>query len=114
MAALTSHDYKAQRRGSRDTRRLRDFGYGAACGAALASVAFIFLGARPHTPAVPLHPVAQYPAGADASGESGAGKSSETLTFPYRLPKIEVVIPEQEKHVKRDLSVGHRAPDAAR
>jgi hypothetical protein len=114
MAALTSQDYKAQRRGSRDTRRLRDFGYGAACGVVLASIAFIFLGARPHSPAAPLRPDAQHPPGVDASGEPGAGKSSEPFTFPDKLPKIEVVIPEQEKHVKRDLPVGRRAQGAAR
>jgi hypothetical protein len=114
MPALTSQDYKAQRRGSRDTQRLRDFGYGVACGALLASLAFIALGARSHAPAVQLRSDPQHRPGVDASGEPGSGKSAETFTFAEKLRTMKVVIPEQETPDKGALPVGRRAPDAAR
>jgi hypothetical protein len=95
MAALTSQDYKAHRRGARDTRRLRDFGYGTACGAVLASIAFICLGTRGHAPKVqaqvPPHDVQRVP-GVDASGAPGAAGSGTIYTFPGRLSGSETAV----------------------
>ena len=73
----------------------------------VASVAFLYFGARQHrqaeladTPCPDPHHITR----ADAdSGEPGAAKPAEKYDFYQMLPNFEVVVPEKEKDVKRDL-----------
>jgi hypothetical protein len=96
MAALTSHDYKAQRRTSRHSQRLRDFGYGAACGALLTGIACAWLGSHPHPASAQLNAEAQH-AARSASGTPSAPPAG-IYTFPQRLPghELDVVVPAKD------------------
>ncbi len=103
MAAL-SHDYKAQRRACADRTRLRDFGYGAACGALVSALVFAWLGSRAHPNPVPPAPAAQRPQPVARSEPDGA---AGTLNFPEILAKTTVPV------FPTDGSARHTAPPAA-
>ena len=107
MAKLTSRDYKSTQRRSPDFRRLREFGYGVLAGIVLASAAFVYLGGTPRrtrdTADAP-RPDPYRAAPADAgSGGVGPGRTAEKYDFYQMLPNFEVVVPEKDKDVKRDL-----------
>jgi cell division protein FtsN len=107
MAKLTSRDYKSSQRSSLDVSRYKEFGWGVATGACIASVAFLYFNARAHRLAeqadVP-HPDPHHVArSAPDSSEPGAAKPAEKYDFYQMLPNFEVVVPEKEKDVKRDL-----------
>ncbi len=107
MPKLTSRDYKRHQRSALDLGRYREFAWGAAVGAFIASVAFLYFNARAHKLAEladgprpdPHHVARSTP---DAS-EPGAAKPAEKYDFYQMLPNFEVVVPEKEKDVKRDL-----------
>jgi SPOR domain len=107
MAKLTSRDYKKNQRSTLDMGRYRQFLWGAAVGACIASVAFLYVSARQHKAAEladtphpdPHHPVRAAP----DSDEPGATAGSQKFDFYHMLPNFEVVVPEKEKDVKRDL-----------
>jgi cell division protein FtsN len=107
MAKLTSRDYKRTRRRPLDLSRWREFGFGLLAGAALASVAFVYAGGRAHRAselADAPHPDPHRARDADGDpGEPPAGKGSEKYDFYQMLPNFEVVVPEKEKDVKRDV-----------
>jgi len=108
MAKLTTRDYKKTARRPLDLRSLREFGYGLLAGAVLASVAFVYAGGRAHKapePADAPHPDPHRAAPADAAA-AGAGKTAEKYDFYQMLPNFEVVVPEKDKDVKRDLPAG--------
>ena len=105
-AKLTARDYKSTQHRPLDLRRWREFGYGALVGAVLASLAFVYAGAHAHRSSEaspdaprpdPHHPVRPDPEGA------GATKPSQKYDFYEMLPNFEVVVPEKDKDVKRDL-----------
>jgi cell division protein FtsN len=105
MAKLTSRDYKSNQSRPMDLRRYREFAWGAAAGVVLASVAFLYVGAKlhkapdpPDAPRPDSHRAAR--AGADASVPA---EPAEPLTFYKKLPSEVVVLPEKEKDVKRDV-----------
>jgi cell division protein FtsN len=104
MARLTSRDYKSSQHRPFELRRLREFGYGALLGALLTAIAFTWLGNRhkvaesPDAPRPDPHRMARV----DAEG-GGATKPSEKYDFYQMLPNFEVVVPEKDKDVKRDL-----------
>lgn len=107
-ARLTARDYKSIERRPLDLQRWREFGYGALVGAVLASLAFVYAGTHAHrsTDAAPdaprpdpHHPVRPDPDGTGA----GPGKPSQKYDFYEMLPNFEVVVPEKDKDVKRDL-----------
>jgi cell division protein FtsN len=102
---LTSRDYKSSQRRRVDLRRWREFGYGLLAGLVLAAAAFVYFGARAHrggTEAADApRPEPRHAAPADA--ETGAGKSSEKYDFYEMLPNFEVVVPEKDKEVRRDV-----------
>jgi cell division protein FtsN len=104
-AKLTARDYKSTQRRVLDLRRLREFAWGAVAGAVLASLAFAWLGARVHrtvqAPDAP-RPDPHHAASADAGGVAAA-KPAEKYDFYQMLPKFEVVVPEKDKDVRRDL-----------
>jgi cell division protein FtsN len=106
MARVTHRDYKTNHRRAVDFGRLREFGFGALAGVVFASAVFVYVGGR-HQPVhdtadVPhLDPHRQAPADSDAS--AGTAQASEKYDFYQMLPNFEVVVPEKEKDVKRDL-----------
>jgi len=104
---LTARDYKGSARGGLQVRGLREFAYGAVSGAVLAGLCFAYVNARLHkgpdaadTPRPDPHRAAR--ADNDLSGP-GAGKPAEKYDFYEMLPNFEVVVPEKDKDVKRDL-----------
>jgi len=110
MARLTSRDYKRTTRRPLDFSRWREFGYGLLAGAVLATVAFVYAGGRAHKAAdaaeVP-HPDPHRTREADNDpGGASQAKPSEKYDFYQMLPNFEVVVPEKDKDVKRDLPAG--------
>jgi len=110
MARLTTRDYKRTTRRPLDFSRWREFGYGLLAGAVLATVAFVYAGGRAHKAAdaadVP-HPDPHRGREADNDpGGAGQAKPSEKYDFYQMLPNFEVVVPEKDKDVKRDLPAG--------
>jgi cell division protein FtsN len=107
MARLTSRDYKRTTRRPLDLGRWREFGYGLLAGGALAGVVFVYLGGV-HKPPEALadapRPEPHRSAVADADPAGAAGpKTAEKYDFYQMLPNFEVVVPEKDKEVKRDL-----------
>jgi cell division protein FtsN len=106
MARVTHRDYKTNHRRALDFGRLREFGFGALAGVVFASVVFVYVGGR-HQPAhdtadVP-HPDPHRQAPSDPEAGGGTAQTSEKYDFYQMLPNFEVVVPEKEKDVKRDL-----------
>jgi SPOR domain len=102
-AKLTARDFKSSRR-PLDVQRLREFGYGVLAGVVLASVAFTYVGSKGHrsdssdAPRPDPHRLAP----GDAAGVA-PGRPAERYDFYEMLPNFEVVVPEKDKDVKRDL-----------
>ena len=105
MAKLTARDYKSSQHRPLQLRRLREFGYGALAGALLTAMAFTWLGNRHKAADAPdaPRPDPHRSARADVETAAGAGKPSEKYDFYQMLPNFEVVVPEKDKDVKRDL-----------
>jgi cell division protein FtsN len=106
MARLTHRDYKTNHRRATDLGRLREFGIGALAGVVLASAVFVYVGDRHHashdaSADVP-HPDPHRKA-PDPDNGAGTAQASEKYDFYQMLPNFEVVVPEKEKDVKRDL-----------
>jgi cell division protein FtsN len=112
MPKLTSRDYKSSQRSSLDMSRYKEFGWGVLVGACIASVAFLYFNARAHRLAEQAdapHPDPHHSArGAPDTSDPGAAKPSEKYDFYQMLPNFEVVVPEKEKDVKRDLPAASR------
>lgn len=110
MARLTTRDYKRTTRRPLDFSRWREFGYGLLAGATLASVAFVYAGGKAHrTAEVADAPRPDPHRGREADndpGSAGPGKPAEKYDFYRMLPNFEVVVPEKDKDVKRDLRAG--------
>jgi cell division protein FtsN len=102
-AKLTARDFKSSQRRPLDVRRLREFGYGALAGAVLASVAFTYLGNKAHRSDAPDAPRPDPHRLAPGDAGVAAAKPSEKYDFYEMLPNFEVVVPEKDKDVKRDL-----------
>lgn len=109
MARLTTRDYKRATRRPLDFSRWREFGFGLLAGAALATVAFVYAGGRAHraaetadAPRPDPHPARE----ADSDPTGTARGSAEKYDFYQMLPNFEVVVPEKDKDVKRDLPAG--------
>ena len=107
MAKLTTRDYKRTARRPLDFSRWREFGFGLLAGAALTSVAFVYAGGRSHRAAELAdapHPDPHRARDADgAPGEASPAKGSQKYDFYQMLPNFEVVVPEKDKEVKRDV-----------
>ncbi len=106
-AKLTARDYKGSQHRGLKVRGLREFSYGALTGLLVAGVAFAYVNGRLHHAADGAdtpHPDPHRSARADAElGAAGAGKAPEKYDFYEMLPNFEVVVPEKDKDVKRDL-----------
>jgi cell division protein FtsN len=106
---LSARDYKSSQRRSLDVRRYREFGSGALAGVVLASVAFVYLGGKMHRGAEAADAPRPEPRrAAPADTEATAGKPAEKYDFYEMLPNFEVVVPEKDKDVKRDLPAAAR------
>lgn len=106
MARQTHRDYKTSHRRPMDLGRLREFGFGTLAGVILATVAFLYVGGkRPaaHESADVPHPDPHRQAPAEAETSAGTAQTAEKYDFYQMLPNFEVVVPEKEKDVKRDL-----------
>ena len=102
----THRDYKTSKRRAVDFGRLREFGFGALAGVVLASVVFIYVGGKrsaAHEAAEVPHPDPHRQAPADGEANAGTTQTAEKYDFYQMLPNFEVVVPEKEKDVKRDL-----------
>jgi len=112
MAKLSARDYKSSQHRPFELRRFREFGYGLLGGALLTAMAFTWLGARhksvdaPDAPRPDPHRTATR---ADAEAAGGSGKPAEKYDFYQMLPNFEVVVPEKDKDVKRDLPAADSA-----
>ena len=109
MSRLT-RDYKKPQRRSMDLLRLREFAIGVVVGAVFAGGAFVYLSkdtAEAQADAPHPEPHRQPAAEKDADGGgTAAAESGDSYDFYEMLPKFEVVVPEKEKDVKRDLPAG--------
>jgi SPOR domain len=108
---LTARDYKSTQRRPLELRRWREFGYGVLTGVVLASTAFVYVGGS-HARRLPESADAPRPdphrLAPDFDGGGAAGKPSEKYDFYEMLPNFEVVVPEKDKDVKRDLPAAAR------
>jgi cell division protein FtsN len=106
---LSARDYKSTHHRPLDLRRWREFGYGMLTGAVLAGLAFAYLNSLGHAHAAPPdapRPDPHHAAPAAPEGTADSPKSSEKYDFYQMLPNFEVVVPEKDKDVKRDLPTG--------
>ena len=99
---LTARDYKSSQRRPLELRRAREFGYGLLAGVVLTSVAFVYVGGRLHKTAEAADAPRPDPHHA-ARADSDPTAKSEKYDFYEMLPNFEVVVPEKDKDVKRDL-----------
>jgi len=101
----TARDYKTMRGGT-DPGRYRQFVYGLASGLAVALLVFVVMNQRAlqgrDEPARPRPEPRIAPEPAD-SAASGGEATAEQYDFYEMLPKFEVVVPEKDRDVKRDV-----------
>ena len=109
-AKLTARDYKSSQHRPLELRRLREFGYGALAGALLMALAFTWVGNHHKLPDAPdaPRPDPHRVVRAEAEAASASGKPAEKYDFYQMLPNFEVVVPEKDKDVKRDLPAAAR------
>jgi cell division protein FtsN len=101
---LTTRDYKRTARRSWDVSRLREFGGGLLVGLVLASAVFIYKSDAkkaplPETP----RPEPQRAAKSEVTEAAANAEAGERYDFYEMLPNFEVVVPEKDREVKRDL-----------
>jgi cell division protein FtsN len=111
-ARLTTRDFKrASRRAPLDVKRFRDVGIGLAVGVILTAGVFLY-NTDAHQPTEPdsPRPEPQQRAASPTDSDSAAASSEggERYDFYEMLPNFEVVVPEKDRDVKRDI------PGAAR
>lgn len=105
---LSARDYKdGGRRGGGAQLDVKQFGYGLACGLAVALGVFLF-DHRAHPQPAEATPKPQAAKTATDDADEAAGRDAEDPGKQYdfydMLPKFEVVIPEKERDVRRDDS----------
>jgi len=104
----SARDYKKAQRRSLELWRMREFGMGALVGIVLAGSATVYVmngrqhdaTARERADAPQPDPHRKAPSDPDASTTASSG---EKYDFYEMLPNFEVVVPEKDKDVKRDL-----------
>jgi cell division septation protein DedD len=104
VARLSARDYKSAQHRPLGLRGVREFGWGVLAGAVLAAMAFSWLGNRHKPSDAPEAPRPDPHRGVRAAdAEGGTRKTSQRYDFYQMLPNFEVVVPEKDKDVKRDL-----------
>ena len=112
-ARLTTRDFKrASRRAPLDVKRFRDLGIGLAAGVILTAGVFIYKSdahkaVEPDSPRPEPQQRASSPS-SDSDAGSASSEGGERYDFYEMLPNFEVVVPEKDRDVKRDI------PGAAR
>ena len=101
---LTTRDYKRPARRSWDVGRLREFGGGLLVGLVLATGVFIYKSDAkkaplPETP----RPEPQRASKSEAAEATANAEAGGRYDFYEMLPNFEVVVPEKDREVKRDL-----------
>ncbi len=105
----SARDYKKRDRRSLELWRMREFGMGAVLGIILAGASSVYImNTRQHEAAVAREkteaprpdPHRKAPADPEAAATTATG---EKYDFYEMLPNFEVVVPEKDKDVKRDL-----------
>jgi len=104
---FTARDYKrASRRSPLDLSRFRDLGIGLAVGVFLTSVVFIYKSDAQKSIEVDEprpEPQSRTATPADAEGNAANAESGDRYDFYDMLPNFEVVVPEKDREVKRDV-----------
>ena len=102
---LTARDYKKTTRRSLDFSRFREFGAGLLVGVVACSALFIYMADAKKASASPEEPrpEARRPAGAAEAEVAASAESSDSYDFYEMLPNFEVVVPEKDREVKRNL-----------
>ena len=103
MARLSARDYKKPQRASFDTTRWRDFAAGLLVGAVCMAALFAAGHRTQHAVADTPQPESHRRAPADPVAADSVGHGSERYDFYQMLPHFEVVVPEKERDVKRDV-----------
>jgi cell division protein FtsN len=107
MSRATARDYKRRDRRSLEMWRMREFGMGAVVGIVLAGAASVYLmSTRQH--AAVAHEKSESPRPdphrkAPSDPDAATAVTGEKYDFYEMLPNFEVVVPEKDKEVKRDL-----------
>jgi cell division protein FtsN len=105
---LSARDYKSLQHRPFELRRWREFGYGALAGALLTVMAFTWLGNRHKSADAPDAPRPDPHRAARVDAEAASARSAAKYDFYEMLPNFEVVVPEKDKEVKRDLPAAAR------
>ena len=105
----SARDYKRRQRPAIDFARVREFGAGAVVGIILASVVTVYyMNGRHATAREKIDSPRPEPHRSAPLDPDAVAESQEKYDFYKMLPNFEVVVPEKDKEVKRDL------PDTAR
>ena len=101
---LTTRDYKKNSRRPMDLARLREFGAGLLVGVVLTSGLFIYKSdAKKALPDKPRPEPLQRAAESGNDPAAASSESGDRYDFYEMLPNFEVVVPEKDRDVKRDL-----------
>jgi cell division protein FtsN len=101
---LTARDYKKTSRRSLDLGRLREFGAGLLVGVVACSALFIYMAdAKKAAPDEPRPEARRTATAAETEAAAAGGESGESYDFYEMLPNFEVVVPEKDREVKRNL-----------
>ena len=110
---LTTRDFKrASRRAPLDAKRFRDLGIGLAVGVILTAGVFIYKSdahkaVEPDSPRPEPQQRASSPS-SDSDADTASNAGGERYDFYEMLPNFEVVVPEKDRDVKRDIPGGAR------
>ncbi len=96
-------DYKRPAHPSRGLARWREFGMGALVGAVAAAFAFGLARRAERAPVETPRPQAHHALPADSGAGAAAGEGAERYDFYQMLPHFEVVVPEKERDVRREV-----------
>ncbi|HTV50781.1 MAG TPA: SPOR domain-containing protein [Steroidobacteraceae bacterium] len=103
MTRSTVRDYKKTRRHGTELVRWREFGVGLMVGAVAAAAVLGLAHREPRAAPESPHPEAHRIAPADPAAAEAASSSAERYDFYQMLPHFEVVVPEKERDVRRDI-----------
>ncbi len=103
MTRHGARDYKSARRRGSGAARWQDFGAGLVAGLVFGALAWAFLHQGQHPPVALDAPKPESRKPPPEPQAEGAGSGPQHYDFYSMLPNFEVVVPEKERDVKRDL-----------
>jgi cell division protein FtsN len=98
-----ARDYKSARRRGSGAARWQDFAMGAVTGAVCGAMIWAFTHQAAHVPVAPDAPRPEARKPPPDPESPGPGSGPQHYDFYSMLPNFEVVVPEKERDVKRDL-----------